>query len=510
MAVGPSFAADGKSTVAVTHLASARSQNSGNGTLGIFIYGAFRGSFFSVKKAFPESNCMDRRMIFLFIVLGILCFAITLSEDTIRTSDISFQTNKGEETSVSAAETQTADSAKTVQTQGESWICTLTDVPEIRVVLSKDHSGQIMANMLTVSWSEETTVDGENYSAGSRTFGAEDIPEEGLCLQTKGKFTIDFDGCQDERVFTGKLCLYAKNQQIYAVNTLSLEEYTACVVPGEMPSYYPIEALKAQAVCARTYALRHQNGEEEYHADLGDTVSWQVFNSVGRAEKTDEAVEETRGEVILTGDEPAELYFFSTSYGFSGTDDVWNTDPVSPCLKHVYAGKGEKHLESEQDFAAYITGSDDNAWEKGEDWFRWQITFSQDQLIRLCKMRDDTVTEVTDIQITKRSSGYVATELTVSCGKKTLVISGEYDIRQFFSPNNVELTNQRETQTDRRVLPSGYFVMETVKKEGKITKTTLFGGGLGHGAGMSQNGAKGMAEAGRDYRDILATFFDIH
>ena len=109
----------------------------------------------------------------------------------------------------------------------------------------------------------------------------------------------------------------------------------------------------------------------------------------------------------------------------------------------------------------------------------------------------------------KVSHAYIF-EGEAGCGKKTLVISGEYDIRQFFSPNNVELTNQRETQTDRRVLPSGYFVMETVKKEGKITKTTLFGGGLGHGAGMSQNGAKGMAEAGRDYRDILATFFDIH
>ena len=52
MAVGPPFAADGKSTVAVTHLALARSQNSGNGTLGIFKYGAFRGSFFCVKKVF--------------------------------------------------------------------------------------------------------------------------------------------------------------------------------------------------------------------------------------------------------------------------------------------------------------------------------------------------------------------------------------------------------------------------------------------------------------------------
>lgn len=461
---------------------------------------------------------MDRRMIILLIVLGILCFYITLSEDTIHTSDISrqldtsnHQMNTTQETTVSTAEAgiQADGAAKTVQLQGESRISTLTEMPKIRVALSKDHAGEIFSDTLTISWNKETTVRDKQCAAGSRTFVAADIPEEGLCLQTKGEYRISFNGSLDERIFTGNLYLYSKNQQIYVVNEVSLEEYVACVVPGEMPSYYPGEALKAQAVCARTYAMRHRSGEEEYHADLGDTTSWQVFNSAGRTEKTDEAVEETKGEVILTGDEPAEMYFYSTSCGFSGTDDVWNTSQISPCLKSLYVGKGEKCLDSEQDFYAYITGSDDTAWEKEEDWFRWHITFSQDQLVSLCKRQDETVTEVTDIHVTERSSGYAAKELTLDCGEKTVVISGEYNIREFFSPYGVELTNQKETQTARKVLPSGYFVLETVKEKGKVTKSTLYGGGFGHGAGMSQNGARCMAEAGMSCEEILTTFFDI-
>lgn len=506
MAVGPSFAADGKSTVAVTHLASARSQNSGNGTLGIF-YGAFRGSFFCAELI-SENEAMDRRMIILWLLLGVLCFTITLSEDTMRTTEV-FQDKSDAEEAVAAVERQNADPADTSQREVKSVIGTVTDPPTIRVVLSKDHSGQILADTLTVSWSQEAAVGKEKCPAGSRSFGSSDIPEEGLCLQTGGYFTISYDGSPDERQFTETLYLYAKERLVYAVNAVSLENYTACVVPGEMPAYYPEEALKAQAVCARTYALRHKNSEEKYHADLGDTVSWQVFNSVGRTEKTDEAVAKTVGKVIFTGNDPAELYFYSTSCGFSGTDDVWNTSQVSPCLKAIYVGDGEKSLGSEAEFSAYITGGDDTAWEKDQAWFRWHASFSETQLLELCKRQGDTVTEITDIRVTKRSSGYAATELTLNCGEKKLVISEEYNIREFFSPYGTALSNQEGTLTDRKVLPSGYFILDTVKEGGKVTAITLYGGGFGHGAGMSQNAARCMAEHGMSCEKILRTFFDI-
>lgn len=452
---------------------------------------------------------MDRRMIILLIVLGILCFTITLSEDSIHTPVVFDDPMVSGNTHVSALQEPAVDAEITPMASEISVISRMEEQTMIRVVLSKDHAGEILSDALTISWNQETTVGKNPCPAGSRKFTAGDIPADGLCMQTKGEYQISFDGSPDTRIFTGKLYLYSKEQQIYAVNEVSLEEYVACVVPGEMPSYYPGEALKAQAVCARTYALYHLDDEKKYHADVGDTTSWQVYNSVGRKETTDEAVKETEGEVILTGGEPANLYFFSTSCGFAGTDDVWNDSQVSPCLEKVYVGKADKRLDTAEDFAAYIKGSDDAAWEKEEPWFRWHITFSREQLLQLCEKDNISAAEIYDIRITKRSSGFAAKEIAIVCGEKTNILSGEYNIREFFSPENVPLTNQKETLTERKVLPSGYFIIESRHKNGVLKSITLYGGGFGHGAGMSQNGARCMAEAGMSCEEILTTFFDI-
>ena len=126
-----------------------------------------------------------------------------------------------------------------------------------------------------------------------------------------------------------------------------------------------------------------------------------------------------------------------------------------------------------------------------------------------CQKRDETVTEVMSWQVTKRSVGYAAMELAIDCGEKTIKISGEYAIREFLSPEGTALVNQANTEYNRKILPSGYFVLDPVYEQGSLVEMNVYGGGLGHGAGMSQNGAKRMAEAGINCKEILATFFDI-
>lgn len=466
---------------------------------------------------------MDRRILFLFVIFSVLCFSITLSEDTVQTQGIFdrgiladiFNRSDTRNADYSAEQTEGLQSIEQQTTDvrplsaDKTFLTTISDSPMIRVVLSKNHEGKIPADSITIYWTEDTTFGEKTYPTGSRSFTSADLPSEGLCLTSKGGLSLTFDDNLDERKFSGKLYLYPYGQQLYAVNEISLEEYVACVVPGEMPSYYPKEALKAQAICARTYALCHLKSAEEYHADVGDSVSWQVFNNAGRKESTDKATEETKGQVIMTGNEPSDLYFYSTSCGFTGKDDVWYDEPKSVCLKSVYLGQEKKTLKSEHDFVKYITRADKHAWESEEDWFRWHTTFSQEQLVALCQKRDETVTEVISLQVTKRSSGYAAMELAIDCGEKTMKISGEYAIREFLSPEGTELTNQLEVQKDRKILPSGYFALDSVYEKGSLVKLNVFGGGLGHGAGMSQNGAKCMAEAGMSCKEILATFFDI-
>ncbi len=102
------------------------------------------------------------------------------------------------------------------------------------------------------------------------------------------------------------------------VNELLLEEYLYAVVPSEMPASYPLEALKAQAVCARTYAYARilHAGLPEYGAHVDDSTSYQVYNNILENAQTTKAVRETKGELLYYGEELADTYYYSTSCGY--------------------------------------------------------------------------------------------------------------------------------------------------------------------------------------------------
>ena len=99
-----------------------------------------------------------------------------------------------------------------------------------------------------------------------------------------------------------------------------------------MPSGYEKEALKAQAVCARTYAWIHmqEHGLEEYGADVDDSVNYQVYQNIPPQESTTEAVQETNGQILCQNGEPVETYYFSTSAGVTSTDEIWGADAAAP------------------------------------------------------------------------------------------------------------------------------------------------------------------------------------
>lgn len=112
------------------------------------------------------------------------------------------------------------------------------------------------------------------------------------------------------------------------VNELPLEEYLYSVVPSEMPASYPLEALKAQAICARTYAYGHMSraGYPRYGAHVDDSTSYQVYNNITEADSATTAVKETYGQMILTDEGTvANTYYYSTSCGVGTTANVWKT-----------------------------------------------------------------------------------------------------------------------------------------------------------------------------------------
>ena len=119
------------------------------------------------------------------------------------------------------------------------------------------------------------------------------------------------------------------------VNELPLEEYLYAVIPSEMPTYYGLEPLKVQAVCARSYAYRHliANSLSSYGAHVDDSVSYQVYNNIEENEDSVLAVKDTYGKVLEYDGDVITAYYFSTSCGHTtSVEDVWANGIATPYL----------------------------------------------------------------------------------------------------------------------------------------------------------------------------------
>ena len=114
------------------------------------------------------------------------------------------------------------------------------------------------------------------------------------------------------------------------MNELGMEDYLCGVVPGEMPASFAPEALKAQAVCARTYAALQVLGTayEMYHADVDDTTDCQVYLPENANAAATEAVYATSGQILTWQGMIASVYYFSTSCGYTTGLEVWQQEAL--------------------------------------------------------------------------------------------------------------------------------------------------------------------------------------
>ena len=116
---------------------------------------------------------------------------------------------------------------------------------------------------------------------------------------------------------------------------------------------------------------------------------------------------------------------------------------------------------------------------------------------------------MTGIETGEENAGEGVLKLIAHTDQGDKELHNEYDIRTALSPEGLTITRQDGSQVmGSSLLPSAYFTLEEKKdRQGNLTGYLIRGGGYGHGVGMSQNGAKGMAEAGKDYREILSYFY---
>ena len=343
---------------------------------------------------------------------------------------------------------------------------------------------------------------------------------------------------EPDRKYPGTMQDYETENGWVIVNEVPLEEYLRRVVPSEMPSGYAEEALKAQAVCARTYAVwqMQEYAYPEYEAHVDDSVSFQVYNQVESQESTDQAVQETKGQIMLYEGRPVKAYYFATSCGVTTDEAIWeNADPTkTPYIEGRRTGNGslKKSLTEETVFERFIRKKHAGDLEIAEPWYRWNCYLSLAQItdnvqkwlqVRSEKTKDGILVkngdqwikredcdpgEIRSVSIEKRNTGGAALEMLMEGTKETLKIRYEYNIRMFLgAPEEKIYKNDGTVKEGSPLLPSGYFVLEPVQKDGKTVGYEVYGGGLGHGAGMSQNGARILAEQGESYESILHYFY---
>ena len=376
----------------------------------------------------------------------------------------------------------------------------------------------------------------------------------------------------------GKTPVYLGNFEIektdggfLLINELALEDYLRFVVPSEMPASYPAEALKAQAVCARTYAYMHMlhAGLQNYGAHVDDSAAFQVYNNIAEAPETSEAVYETKGQMLLADGKPVTAYFYSTSCGY-GTDlTAWNltygdemaatggylrakkiakgqmlSDTQNPDAHSSDAQAEDSVLAEEDSFAAFIKTADADSFEQEDTYYRWRYETTLDSELLLANLqtryekspgniqrkkgngyvdeKPEKLGMVTGLTTVKRTTGGVMTELLIEGTEDSYRVCGEQNIRYVLAGENTKIALGADYGKEGSIngmLPSSFFVIEPVYEEDDVMSTkkakevpvvisyTLYGGGFGHGIGMSQNAARRMAQAGYDHKQILQFFY---
>lgn len=356
----------------------------------------------------------------------------------------------------------------------------------------------------TVPAGETVTISGDDsrLKEGRMIFRSE---EEG------GLITVEtIDRSQGTPVYPGHMEITRETDGLILMNEVEIEEYLKRVVPSEMPCTYELEALKAQAICARTYAWKQiqNNTYSQYGAHVDDSTNFQVYNNTLTFDSTDSAVNETFGQILAYNDVPIEAFYYSTSCGHGTDGTLWGADASAvPYLQAISIDEKGKtmDLSSNESFVEFMQNENTSAYEAEFSMYRWSVKTNS----KILDEKIGGVGRITGLAITERGPGGIAKNLKVVGTEGSKNFSGQSKIRSVLGNASLELTKNDETTVSGwDTLPSGFIYIENNGTDpDNVTWFTIYGGGYGHGVGMSQNGAQGMAKAGKSCMDVLRFFY---
>ena len=396
------------------------------------------------------------------------------------------------------------------------------DAKSIRVLLMDTGFHSTFHQSVTLSADEDMTVvqgdvqetipAGEDLVIGMDDERLKDGRIMAQLASAEGGISVkSIERAQGVPSYAGRLEISREADGLVLVNELYLEDYLKKVVPSEMPATYEKEALKAQAVCARTYAYRQIRGNSysQYGAHVDDSTRFQVYNNVLTDAKTDAAVSETYGKLLMYHDRPVEAYYFSTSCGHTTDGTIWGANLADvPYLQGVVLKDSRQtlNLTTNEEFAAFIKDKKYPTYESGYPMYRWEARITNKQL----EEKIGGVGTILNLTMIERGTGGIGKTLRVEGSDGNKNIKGQGQIRALLGNKAVEIVkNDGGVLTGWDTLPSAFIAIENEgNDDNNVTTFHIYGGGYGHGVGMSQNGAQGMAKAGKKFEEILKFFFD--
>lgn len=320
------------------------------------------------------------------------------------------------------------------------------------------------------------TGHGQSIEMDSREFSNED----GSCMA----IALDPQSL-NKACYPGSVLFKVSNGKVDAINSVDVEDYLRGVIPYEIGKLDSgrIEALKAQAVAARTYAYKHYNSREAQGFDVYADTKDQVYKGLeGATPLTDVAVQATAGVTMMYNGEFIIAYYHSTCGGITETLATWNRENLP-------------YLQSKPDLRA-----DGTPFCNESSYMKWERRFSDKEIVDLIKKNANEAKAKFSSNQAKEFKTikdiFVKDKLT-SGRILTLIVKTD--------KGNIEVATDRTRWLFKKantILPSSFF---SVKHEGKEWIVT--GTGFGHGVGMCQMGVRARAQAGQTYQEILTHYY---
>jgi stage II sporulation protein D len=292
-------------------------------------------------------------------------------------------------------------------------------------------------------------------------------------INLNDNFQIKANDCLklNSKRYRGILEFYKKkidlNYKLKIINLLSCNEYLYGVVCSEMPHNWPEQALKAQAVAARTYLLSSINNKTHKDFDICDKVHCQVYKGLdSEYSRVNDFIDETENKCIVYNDKIINAYFFSSSGG--NTDDVEN----------VWGNKID-----------YLIGIDDKYESECKI---WKCKFSKNDIQEILDKKNIDLGEIIDLSIDEINKNNRVNKILISGSKSNLILSKQSIINFFNSIKTGFLS--RNFYIEKNDTSDGFEII-------------FNGKGYGHGVGMSQYGAKGMSDSGFNFIEILKFYY---